>query len=542
MSYDSENTDFTKEDAGKWKPPVLDGDLTYAELEERVLAAIGKPGAKIASRTLTQIKLHAGLPAGFDLSPVIEGMLIDRKIRNESNGTITAFFRFADKPEKFHLTGDRQVYAEFVENYRPDPIKTDEQLMAEMRIERRSEKMPDEVGKKKGRTARALDVARLEELAETEPNQSSIAEKLGISVSYLQLKLKEQPETRKAYDRGRAKYVAANPSSPANRRPKPEPTHPVTNGKPREMKQPDLDPAKVEELAAKGSTIKAAAAILGITKYVFKDRLRVDPGNRNYPIREAWYRGVATAQDAGKKRKYQRKTSNKSAEAVSEPVREPLELPTPEPVNTEAADLVDVELEERLFTAIVQKATLIENPADICFNCYDDLPEKPIEIHPFESDETWAFCSESCKDETMREVNKFREDVDREIDNESASDNEMQDIPEFEGRPIVGFSGSIERFEPETESTENPTVLSHGARQRVQSRYITFEDGSQLLVGFEGNFFEMTPNDRKLLDAIAGMIQNYPEGVSVGERPGSQVAEFNADRRSLWQRFRAIFA
>ncbi len=70
---------FDAADRGRYRPPILEDGLSYDEVEQRFLKAIGAPGVEEAPRTLMQLKAAMDLPRGFDLTPVIEGMCIDRK-------------------------------------------------------------------------------------------------------------------------------------------------------------------------------------------------------------------------------------------------------------------------------------------------------------------------------------------------------------------------------------------------------------------------------------------------------------------------------
>ncbi|CAN5353301.1 hypothetical protein BH10ACI2_BH10ACI2_00060 [soil metagenome] len=100
----SEPTDFTAEDYGKFKHPDMIGGIPHEELEQRVLKAItDDAGAKDgrAFRTLPGITRHAGLDRAFDLTWVIEGMELDKKIRRRDSGNITAFFRYDQMPTRF---------------------------------------------------------------------------------------------------------------------------------------------------------------------------------------------------------------------------------------------------------------------------------------------------------------------------------------------------------------------------------------------------------------------------------------------------------
>lgn len=113
-------TDFTKDDQGKYRHPEFVGGFLYKDLEDRVLKALDA-----GYRTLSRIKKFAKLEPGFDLSWVIDGMEMDELIRRVDNGTITAFFRFETSPKRFWLTGDGTVGVEFDEQFKPPIEKQD---------------------------------------------------------------------------------------------------------------------------------------------------------------------------------------------------------------------------------------------------------------------------------------------------------------------------------------------------------------------------------------------------------------------------------
>jgi hypothetical protein len=76
-------------------------ELQYAEIERRVLAAIDDHFCSEAG-----IKNHAGFPRSFDISEILKGMIVDRKIRRESAGDVaTAYFRFNWKVKRFWRDG-----------------------------------------------------------------------------------------------------------------------------------------------------------------------------------------------------------------------------------------------------------------------------------------------------------------------------------------------------------------------------------------------------------------------------------------------------
>ncbi len=60
-----------------------------------------------------------------------------------------------------------------------------------------------------------------------------------------------------------------------------------------------------------------------------------------------------------------------------------------------------------------------------------------------------------------------------------------------------------------------PGIIITDARQKVHSRFITMGDGSQLVVGFEGNIFTLTQEERVLLGQIADLLQGHETGVKL---------------------------
>ncbi|HEV7700910.1 MAG TPA: hypothetical protein VGO43_11820 [Pyrinomonadaceae bacterium] len=184
--------DFTAEDRGKYRHPETVGDYSYAELEKRVFAALD---ANV--RTLMRIKEHASLERGFDLSPVMEGMELDRKIRNESNGTITAFFRFGEMPKRFWNNGDGTVGVEFVEGYVPPKSAKDTAAEDYKKFT---------IGGT-GRKPVPIIPKELEELAATLDDPNEIARNVGYKNKQgLAGRLKTDPLLKGAYDRGRRRF------------------------------------------------------------------------------------------------------------------------------------------------------------------------------------------------------------------------------------------------------------------------------------------------------------------------------------------------
>lgn len=84
---------------------------SYAELEAGIKDAVSE---KNKFRTILQIKNHLNLPHTFDLSPVIEGMILEHKLRKIEGENFTAYFLYsAGTPWRMWLSGEGTVEAEF---------------------------------------------------------------------------------------------------------------------------------------------------------------------------------------------------------------------------------------------------------------------------------------------------------------------------------------------------------------------------------------------------------------------------------------------
>jgi hypothetical protein len=198
-----EEPDFGAEDRGRYRHPDTVGGLPYSVLEQRVFAALAAD-----VRTLMRIKEHAGLERAFDLSPVIEGMELDRKIRHESNGNITAFFRWEQMPKKFWNNGDGTVGAEFVEDFvPPEPVVTFNRQGFTYR-DAGPNSGPTDEEKKAIQKAKGLDLALLEFFAGRRETYIDAAEALEMDPDELDRLMCESPEVTAAWERGRVKWPA----------------------------------------------------------------------------------------------------------------------------------------------------------------------------------------------------------------------------------------------------------------------------------------------------------------------------------------------
>lgn len=274
------------DERGGYRPPEPGMGFDYDELTEIVAKAVSEENK---FRTLPQIKKFAALPAAFDLTPILNGMIFDKQLRRHENGQITAYFPYSSEVKRFWLSGSGTVDAEYVRS-------------AEQVIRKTDTEKPETPNGPVLRKVKDIDLERLEHLAATLPNAREVCNALDISVSYF-YRQKENKAVSDAWDRGREAYRSLHPETPVGKRTRPVPTHPIGNRRPIQKKQPEVEPRYVEELASQGLTAKEAAERLGLTLFVFKNRLASPrAGNKagNWPeIREAWYRGVERSKENG---------------------------------------------------------------------------------------------------------------------------------------------------------------------------------------------------------------------------------------------------
>jgi len=75
--------------------------------------------------------------------------------------------------------------------------------------------------------------------------------------------------------------------------------------------------------------------------------------------------------------------------------------------------------------------------------------------------------------------------------------------------------------------------------------HVTFGNGSQLLVAFEGNYFTLSQSDRAFLQNITNLMQLYnedvPEGCEVVWAADHTVSFPSGKRPTRWERFKSVF-
>lgn len=553
---------FDAEDHGHFRHEASTGDHSYEELERKVLAALTDDEDGLASRTLGQIKRHAGLPPGFDLSPITDGMQLDGKIVRRDCGEFTAYYAAGADVKRAWLEDGR--------------VATEYRSTGSLSVPRDEWPEPGE-DVESVVMVDGVDIRKLGQLAEKGTDVTPMAKELGFaSLQAMTDWLEDHPEIARMYRRIRAKSRkdAEPPAEPEaaseadNRGPKP------TSRKPRSYPVPDL--ATVADLSRQGISVKEAAAELGLPNTIFKNYLAGASG-RGSGVREAWYDNQPSLAVRTKKRRVKRKGIQVDIEELE---RLAAELPTRKEIarilgwkyasglvqycshNPEARAALDrgrakfaernsKETEPRrrktakkdagtavaiATTAIptdtepatesvpadayvdrpTSAGTPVENPADICFTCYADLPEDPIEIHPFDTDECWVFCGEVCRDKALAEIHY---EADRSFEAwEKVIDQGLED---------AGWT-----------KTEPDISITAEAYSAVDHTHITFNDGSQLMLAFEGSIFTLEPDERAFLnDMIDRFADRRKSDSRLGESPSPRAVE-----RSLWQRVKTAFS
>lgn len=313
-----EEVDFTKEDRGRYRAPtfpqISGGALGGPELEAKIIEACGE---KFRLRSLPMIHRHCDISFSHDLRGVISAMCVGHQLREFSNGHLTAWFPFDVYPKKIWLGPERTVEAEFEKDFVP---RNEEAKYREMNYHRtsedlkpsESEEMIDRLPGRKGRKQMFLDETKLEDLATSCANQEEIAAELGISVSYLQMRIGQSDELRRKFRAWREEYKtikAEKESLNGDHSPKEETTTMHTTGTQPAAEsvaeqidshikkttrtdiqgEPKYDLEKVERYAREGKSQREAAELLKTTVFVFKNALQHKTDKR---VREAWDRGV----------------------------------------------------------------------------------------------------------------------------------------------------------------------------------------------------------------------------------------------------------
>jgi hypothetical protein len=94
--------------------PVLEHPerLSNEELKRLILKAVDE-----GYRSYGGIRKFAGLPMSYDIEEFLAGMCVDYDLRKETQGDLTAYFRFEEKPLRFWRAGDGRIDAELDWNF-----------------------------------------------------------------------------------------------------------------------------------------------------------------------------------------------------------------------------------------------------------------------------------------------------------------------------------------------------------------------------------------------------------------------------------------
>lgn len=250
MKDEANYVDFDAEDRGGFKHPAMVGEYQYVLLETKVLESIDA-----GYRTLMRIKQHIGLEKKFDLSPVIEGMELDEKIRRESNGTITAFFRWDQMPRQMWINGDGTVGVEWIEDFRP---------VSRFKPEKVTEVNTLDI---------EFDLETVERVARNMQHKPQAAKELGFKNSaLLDYRIKNDPEFAEAWDRGRRSIAERDVA--------------MSNGDGSKLHAGSLTEDQVQEAARKHGRLNLAAQALDLSYSTFAQVLSQMPA-----LEKAWQRG-----------------------------------------------------------------------------------------------------------------------------------------------------------------------------------------------------------------------------------------------------------
>lgn len=255
--------------------------LSQEELEALVFAAIDAE-----YRTYGAIKRHAGLP-WFDLETVISSMMLNLKIREETAGSVQAYFRYETKPRRCWLVGDGRVRAEFDESFviRDEKAKSAE-LVASNTFNQAAALNRDWVGAGKPRkqTRGEITAADVRRAAATVGTKAGLAKALHKPATAVYYWLSTNSELQTAFEEGRAEWLenakkqresakeAANSESDSSPGPKREP-------KPEKKKKRvgcptiPVDPAELKKAASMSRSLSETAARLNIARNTLRRRM-----------------------------------------------------------------------------------------------------------------------------------------------------------------------------------------------------------------------------------------------------------------------------
>jgi hypothetical protein len=323
----------------------------------------------------------------------------------------------------------------------------------------------------------------VEDAAAIHGQQKATAAALGFDVrngaASFRDRMRNHPEIKAAFERGVARYNAENPDG--FKKPK---LASIVN-----LKDDLLE--RLEDCAIQGMTIPRAAEITGINYYTLLDHIKDKRTDKS--IKEAWERGLTR-----RKKLLSTHHDEVSAEEDTETILERHdreiaqvaideigpnpETSTEEPQRSIAPDPQEIQANEPGHTG----AETTGGESKIAAREFAPSFEGPIErfnqsVDPF---------SEPAGDKPFHSIR---------IRNIKADVEEPDDLPSFD-RPT---SIMKEIFEIQREAA------AEFSQAPVSTRFLPFGKAGEIILGFEGNYFDLTKDERRFLETIADRLDGY---------------------------------
>ena len=233
---------------------------------------------------------------------------------------------------------------------------------------------------------------------------------------------------------------------------------------------PDMDLAEVERCAREGMTVKKAAEHFGMTLFVFKNRLTAKKG-RFAPVREAWYRGrkAAGIEDRGTKKGEKRGPykAKKKTEDVS---------PAKKAKKHEYISGVGKNIKDSRVRADSADDQLVF----LCQSCGSKFSY-------------WHLNDDGVCKSCMKNI-----PLDKAAEKDAVTISGPQPRPYLKWPELDAFVQTVKKRQP----------------VRVHHRHIDLKNGGQIVVGFEGNIFDLTPNELLFICDMGERLRTFEQEVA----------------------------
>jgi hypothetical protein len=464
------------------------------ENKEKVLISI-----RAGYRTYPQIQINLRVQKSVSIADLLERMETEGLIKKHVNAEICAFFEPRERPKDFWLdasTGKTQAIFEEEEDEETEEIEDieeEEEIMATAEPAATTAAPPEKYSRKK------IDVTPGEfaDAASRFGVQQEIRAALKLTQSTFDARLR-QPEFRAAYEEGKKNFKANNPGF----KNKTGCTKPVV-----------IDEDALESCAKEGLTQAEAAIALGVNPTTLSKQLKSKPN-----LKRAWGRGQKISQNE----KYMKSIENK--ENGSE---KPAEIFTPKLCASCGTEFV---IESFLTTA----------DGDFCNeSCRKAFEKDKTPAAPFEKDLAEGKIVVAVQ--SLNEIEGVHEDgrrvhVLKHEARESEPSSPVETVPVAQGEPekvetdqrfentvrhisenghsaqsiekikdSVRAGSGVELIPPPRQNGQSSQKIANAAADQVG--YISLKSGGEIVVGFTGNFFAMTPQEREKLNKFAELIQ-----------------------------------